>query len=409
MAQPKRMLIRELYTPKNCVPDLDLVLIHGLNGDPIETWRHQGSKKLWPQELLPDARPNTRVLSYGYNGDIYLNNSAANIRDMARSILSNLDTRRESNSKRPIIFVAHCLGGLIIKQALCFARAEPQFYDIGLSTKAVFFFGTPHSGADKKDWKRIAENFSALSPSPRSRRRAMAPLVDAITTSAPKLGKLCDDFVELTERYLIVTWYETVFWGNTKKCIVDQTSTRMMSGPDEVSLPVEADHVNVCRFSDKDDPTLQEILRFVRKALKEDEIASIAEARRSEIGAVMLAQQAQAGEVLGVQRHVMGTGVQQPYVSVSESRGLASQGHQGVLRVEGRDGGRLRMSRLQEIEGQSNRGIGSNSPRQAEAFPAMEVQNTPWRGTEDILESSWGTGRPNILMRVAGCLRMKHG
>ncbi|KAK0737257.1 hypothetical protein B0T21DRAFT_383267 [Apiosordaria backusii] len=369
-----------------------LVLIHGLNGDPIETWRHQDTKKLWPQEFLPDARPNTRVLSYGYNGDIYLNNSAANIRDMARSILSNLDTRRDSDPQRPIIFVAHCLGGLIAKQALCFARAEPQFCNIGSATKAV-------------DWKRIAEDYSALSPSPRSRRGAVAPLVDAITTSAPKLGKMCDDFVELTAHYLIVTWYETVVWPGTKKCIVDQTSTRMMSGADEVSLPAEAHHVNMCRFADKDDQTLQELLKHVGAALGE---------------------QIQAGEASKVQRRIPGIGMQQSFSAVTERVRVTEYERQTVLgdgsvgqvhnhqrsqMVDSGDGGSLEISRVQEVGDDSVRGIEPRAPKQIEGAPAMEAEEIPWRASEETSAgrngSGQGTRRPNIFKRVAGRLRTK--
>jgi hypothetical protein len=58
-----------------------------------------------------------RVLSFGYNGDMYRSNSAARIRDNALSLLSFLSVkRRRAGSERPIVFVAHCLGGLIVKQ-----------------------------------------------------------------------------------------------------------------------------------------------------------------------------------------------------------------------------------------------------------------------------------------------------
>ncbi|KAK0665494.1 hypothetical protein QBC41DRAFT_379389 [Cercophora samala] len=398
MAQPKRMLMKELYSPQHGTylaansTDLiyaSIVLIHGLNGDPIETWRHQDSKKLWPQEFLPLQRPNTRVLSYGYNGDIYLNNSAANIRDMARSILSNLDSIRRSDPRRPVIFVAHCLGGLIVKQALCFARAEPRFYDIGSATKAVFFFGTPHSGANRKDWKRIAESYSVLSP----HKGPVANIVNAITTSAPKLGKLCDDFVELTAHYLIVTWYETVFWPGTKRCIVDQTSSRMMSGADEESLPVEADHVNMCRFAEPEDPTLRELL---------------------------------IGEASGIQERTAGAGVQQSYtiirerVRVTESErqimvggDLTGQVYSQQRReMEGGGGTKsMRLSRVQEVEDDSDGAIQSGVPRQIEAATVRERESIPGKASEDPFVARDDSGpesrRPNFLKRFAGRLRTK--
>lgn len=50
---------------------------------------------------------------------MYRNNSVASIRDNARSLLSYLELERRPARRRdsiPIVFVAHCLGGLIVKQ-----------------------------------------------------------------------------------------------------------------------------------------------------------------------------------------------------------------------------------------------------------------------------------------------------
>ena len=101
-----------------------VVLVHGLDGDPIETWEHitTGTKPqrrtVWPEKLLPKILPRVRVLSFGYNGDMYRSNSVAGIRGNAGALLSHLKSLRYGvDQTRPIVFVAHCLGGLIVKQA----------------------------------------------------------------------------------------------------------------------------------------------------------------------------------------------------------------------------------------------------------------------------------------------------
>ncbi len=73
------------------------------------------------------AQPLTRVFSYGYNADVHKNGSLAGIRDHARTILERLTARRRGvDPKRPIIFVGHCLGGLIVKQV---SRLPKAFAD----------------------------------------------------------------------------------------------------------------------------------------------------------------------------------------------------------------------------------------------------------------------------------------
>lgn len=131
-----------LYSP------LSIVLVHGVNGDLVKTWKDPQSGTFWPQELLPQKFPQARVLSFGYNADMYRNNSAAGIRDNARTLLSYLCLEREElDSPTPIVFIAHCLGGLIVKQALYFAEfdSDPTLEDADIHINTYLTVGPcPH-------------------------------------------------------------------------------------------------------------------------------------------------------------------------------------------------------------------------------------------------------------------------
>jgi len=96
---------------------VSLVLVHGLNGDPVESWTHDKTKICWPRDLLHQKLPQTRVFSFGYDADIEGNSSVAGIRGNARALLGRLrDHREDLKSRNPIVFLAHSLGGLIVKQ-----------------------------------------------------------------------------------------------------------------------------------------------------------------------------------------------------------------------------------------------------------------------------------------------------
>jgi hypothetical protein len=94
---------------------VDIVAIHGLNGDAYTTWQHDNGT-LWLRDLLPSALPGSRVFTYGYPSELFWSNSVATLRDYARNLLMSLRAVSEGK-QRPIIFVCHSLGGIVCKQA----------------------------------------------------------------------------------------------------------------------------------------------------------------------------------------------------------------------------------------------------------------------------------------------------
>jgi hypothetical protein len=57
-------------------------------------------------------------MTFGYSASVVGNTSVAGIRDNARQLLTFLSNKREEDGTfhRPIVFLGHSLGGIIIKQ-----------------------------------------------------------------------------------------------------------------------------------------------------------------------------------------------------------------------------------------------------------------------------------------------------
>jgi len=95
--------------------------VHGLGGHWEDTWR-DASTKVWLRDFLPNqlqnAGINARIMSYGYNSDTAFSKGVTNIDDEAGMLLARLDGDRQSpeEKSRPIIFIAHSLGGIIVKK-----------------------------------------------------------------------------------------------------------------------------------------------------------------------------------------------------------------------------------------------------------------------------------------------------
>ena len=78
------------------------------------------SEVFWPRDLLPRRFPNFRIFTWGYDVDIdhaFSGTSTATVFQHAANLLSDLsDVRISSEAElRPLFFVAHSLGGIVVK------------------------------------------------------------------------------------------------------------------------------------------------------------------------------------------------------------------------------------------------------------------------------------------------------
>jgi hypothetical protein len=118
----------------------------------------------WP-ELLKEDLPKARIMTFGYDSKFQHTYGAVNqgnIFSHARNLLYGLETTRRRAPSRDLIFIAHSLGGILVKEALRRSEVDPdeKIKKIYNSTIGVFFFGTPHRGS--KNWASYGEGVAAI-------------------------------------------------------------------------------------------------------------------------------------------------------------------------------------------------------------------------------------------------------
>ncbi|KAI5460176.1 hypothetical protein BGZ63DRAFT_512083, partial [Mariannaea sp. PMI_226] len=131
---------------------VDICFIHGLTGDRESDWTAEGQSMPWPQTLLPSKVEDARILSYGYRITLTETHGPSFQYHSMNLLVSLADDRSACDATyRPLIFVAHGAGGLLIKQALRLNDSGRIFEYI----KGIMFLGTPHRGFWVADWAKL--------------------------------------------------------------------------------------------------------------------------------------------------------------------------------------------------------------------------------------------------------------
>ena len=233
-----------------------------------------GGKKdvYWPRDLLADEHHcyNVRILTYGYDSKVTRGFSSANQNNLfahAKDLLYAL--QREKPARRPVIFVAHSLGGLLVKEALRRSESseEPEFKDIVKSTKGVIFLGTPHRGSP--GMADLGETVRSIA-STILRLDSNAALLRTLGTDSPELELGRESFTTLWRKYgfRVKTFQEA--WGISginagplnNKVVPDTSST--LDDPREHAETISANHMNMCRFETSLDAGYRKISLEIR-------------------------------------------------------------------------------------------------------------------------------------------------
>ncbi|KAK3306822.1 uncharacterized protein B0T15DRAFT_528350 [Chaetomium strumarium] len=250
--EPKGPLgLTTLYIPASENPPVaDLIFVHGLNGGSHSTWRRGNSAEcFWPRAWLPedDAFRDVRIHTFGYPSGV-TRESIINISDIARSLLASVKDSPSMNLKSkqpPLIFVAHSMGGLVVKKAYILGSREPEFKPVVDRVCSIFFLATPHQGA------AIAQTLSRLTAMIGHR-----PFVEDLFPQSPLIQSISEDFPRVCSNIQLFSFYETrpMNVGVNKMLIVEKSSS-VMNLANERRTFLDADHRNVAMYSTPDDPS----------------------------------------------------------------------------------------------------------------------------------------------------------
>lgn len=97
---------------------------------------------------MPKAGPGVRSILYGYDTRLAGSQSFQSVEDISSALITHMRSAGFSNpSSKPIVFIAHSLGGIILKQAMVSmaVRGDAETHILS-NIKATVAFGVPNGG-----------------------------------------------------------------------------------------------------------------------------------------------------------------------------------------------------------------------------------------------------------------------
>lgn len=236
----------------------DVILVHGLTGDPVDTWTFQGSSEpeggYWPHWLAADL-PQLNVFTLGYPASVFAQwaKKEMNLYDRAKNVLETLAAYEFGG--RPIIFVCHSLGGLLVKQILRTAResTDEDWRKVGECCVGVIFIATPHSGSSLANLlKHFVHGFTSVH-------------VDKLLSDNAELKELNESFRALCHMSsMTVAVYHEKYLTKKSLLVVDEKSADPgVNGT--TPIPIDADHISISKPEDRNSLIYTSIRHRIRK------------------------------------------------------------------------------------------------------------------------------------------------
>ncbi|KAI1207027.1 uncharacterized protein F4807DRAFT_436711 [Annulohypoxylon truncatum] len=233
----------------------DCIALSGLSSHPFGSWQPKKGDKtfMWIRDALPLDLPQLRPIIYGYETTLPKSKSFQNITDLASQLINQLASNGwTALSAKPLVFLAHSLGGLVLKRAIV-ALANSGYDDSAIQIAGGIFFGVPNFGMEQSSFLSIAEG------------NPNEMLVEDLSPHSPWLKGLESQFNGISYlRKMNMFWgYETC----TSPTLIQNDDGEIVSGPEVVlvtpqsatrglleinesqTFPLNENHSNIVKFN----------------------------------------------------------------------------------------------------------------------------------------------------------------
>jgi hypothetical protein len=143
------------FTPLSDPDDanVDIIAVTGLGGHALGSFRSPDGTIVWLRDFAPEDIPRARFITYGYDTTVVSSDDNQGVHELSRTLLDGLAIfrQRTQTQQRPLLFVCHSLGGVVLKEALVMSSKATEskhngLLDVMLMTHGLVLMGVPNLG-----------------------------------------------------------------------------------------------------------------------------------------------------------------------------------------------------------------------------------------------------------------------
>jgi hypothetical protein len=254
----------------------DCIAVSGLASHPFGSWQPKGGDKsfMWIRDSLPKHLHGTRAIVYGYDTKLLDSDSFQSIPDLARELINQLQAYGWGTQiRRPLVFLAHSLGGLVLKEALVqLDKSQDETYKSLLSVvRGSVCFGVPNLGMEQGHFRTVVQN------------NPNEALVDDIARNSNYLRRLNEEFsggsfnqhlrcfwaFETSESPTVVRTADGRIGRNGPPAILvsrESATCRLIEKDPSATFPINATHSDMVKFT-KDSHYYHVVVSKMRRIL----------------------------------------------------------------------------------------------------------------------------------------------
>jgi predicted alpha/beta hydrolase family esterase len=231
----------------------DVIFVHGLGGNLWSTWHPE--EKIYDDNFwlswLSKSQQEIGIWSFGYESQpSKWTGRSMSIFDQAGNLLKWVENRKLG--EKPLIFVAHSLGGLLVKEMLYKAK-ESEKQEIIKQIKGIVFLATPHTGsylANLIDKVNILFKKTIIIDELKADSAALAKLNDWYRKHVRDLGIVTEVYFETKPVYGVLV-------------VTEGSANPGIEGVDPIAVP--DDHITIAKPRSEDSFVYLGVKCFIQK------------------------------------------------------------------------------------------------------------------------------------------------